>query len=106
MGKEQLAALRQEHKKSVEKQKQARLERDELRSENEESKRRQNIAKANIAHLEKTTKRLKTAFDAAEKEYRDLTIKLNKLEEQNIELIMTIDRQEKKYQHIEESLQM
>ena len=56
-------------------------QRDNLRLENEDSKRRQNTAKSNIAKLEKENARLKNDRDEAKKEFEDLTRKLRKLEQ-------------------------
>jgi chromosome segregation ATPase len=104
--KEKLASLKSDHTESVGKLKETTKQRNELRLENEDSKKRQNVAKANIAKLEKEIRRLKADTQAAEKDYHELTIKLVKLEQHNAELVMTIERQEKQYQQIEENLQM
>jgi len=76
-----------------------------LRLENEDSKRRQNTAKSNIAKLEKENARLKNDRDEAKKEFEDLTRKLRKLEQGNAELLQEIEKKERQYQQIEDSLQ-
>ena len=76
-----------------------------MRLENEDSKRRQNTAKSNIAKLEKENARLKNDRDEAKKELEDLTRKLRKLEQGNAELLQEIEKKERQYQQIEDSLQ-
>ena len=76
-----------------------------MRLENEDSKRRQNTAKSNIAKLEKENARLKNDRDEAKKEFEDLTRKLRKLEQGNAELLQEIEKKERQYQQIEDSLQ-
>merc|ERR1711892_1269275 len=75
-----LEQLKKEHRDLVFKLADQTKSRDDLRLENEDSKRRQAQARANIAKLEKENTRLTSERESAEKEHNQLVRKIRKLE--------------------------
>lgn len=101
-----LEQLKEEHRDLVDKLADQTKSRDDLRLENEDSKRRQTQARANIAKLEKENARLTSEREGAEKEHNQLVRKIRKLEKENQDFNATCQKKERQSKQLEDNLQM
>merc|ERR1712106_1193805 len=101
-----LEQLKKEHRDLVFKLADQTKSRDDLRLENEDSKRRQAQARANIAKLEKENTRLTSERESAEKEHNQLVRKIRKLEKENQDFHATCQKKERQSKQLEDNLQM
>merc|ERR1712123_450742 len=101
-----LEQLKKEHRDLVFKLADQTKSRDDLRLENEDSKRRQAQAGANIAKLEKENTRLTSERESAEKEHNQLVRKKRKLEKENQDFHATCQKKERQSKQLEDNLQM
>merc|ERR1712062_673339 len=85
---------------------QAPVERNDLKIQNEDSKQRQAIVKGNIQKLVKENNFKEKKLKEVQKESRDLSNKIQKLENQNCELMQMNERKERQYQQEEDNLRL
>jgi len=85
---------------------QATVERNDLKIQNEDSKQRQAIVKGNIQKLVKENNFKEKKLKEVQKESRDLSNKIQKLENQNCELMQMNERKERQYQQEEDNLRL